>query len=216
MEMSVSTPQKKQWVITQDSFDKLLARLDPDRERAGERYEKIRRKLVKLFLSRGCSHAEECADETFNRVAQKLFEGISLRAKDPYPYFHGVALNILREYQRGPGQLIDSLEDIPPSKSLSKSPDEIMSRELERLELERLFECLNQCLQKLPPESRDLFTKYHHGEEPLDKARRKELARSLGIPVNVLRVRAHRIRVEIEKCVEGCFESRRRKPNPPT
>jgi hypothetical protein len=73
--MSISTSPKKQWVITQDSFDKLLALLDPDRERAGEQYEKIRRKLVKHFLKRRCAHADECVDETFNRVAQKIFEG---------------------------------------------------------------------------------------------------------------------------------------------
>ena len=33
---------KKDWVLTQDAFDVLLARLDPDAERAGRRYEEIR------------------------------------------------------------------------------------------------------------------------------------------------------------------------------
>jgi RNA polymerase sigma factor (sigma-70 family) len=214
--MSISTSPNRQWVITQDSFDKLLALLESDRELAGEQYEKIRRKLVKLFLKRGCAHAEECADETFNRVAQKIFEGISLRAKDLYPYFHGVALNVLRDYKRDPGQLTDSLEDIPPSQSLSKSPDEIMSRELERLEQERLFECLYQCLQKLPPESRDLITIYHQGEELSDKGRRKELARLLAIPVNALRIRGRRIRGISKSALRDAWSAGEREPYPPT
>jgi hypothetical protein len=48
-----------------------------DSECAGEQYEKIGRKSVKLFKWRGCAHAEECADETFNRVARKICEGTS-------------------------------------------------------------------------------------------------------------------------------------------
>ena len=80
-----------------------------------------------------------------------------------------------------------------------------MLRETEQREKERLIECLNLCLQKLTPESLHLITLYHQGEEALDKARRKELAQSLGIPLNALRIRAYRIRVEIEDCVEKCL-----------
>src|SRR5688572_21938576 len=69
--MSALISGKKGWVITREAFDRMLAELHPDIERAGEQYEKIRQKLVKLFEWRGCPHAEECADETFNRVAKK-------------------------------------------------------------------------------------------------------------------------------------------------
>ena len=41
--------------MTPEEFEALLAQLDPDRERAGERYETIRRKLVRLFEWRGCA-----------------------------------------------------------------------------------------------------------------------------------------------------------------
>jgi hypothetical protein len=44
---------KKRWVITREAFDRMLAELHPDIERAGEQYENIRRKLVKLFEWRG-------------------------------------------------------------------------------------------------------------------------------------------------------------------
>ena len=44
---------KKGWVLTQELFDTLLDWLDPDRERAGQKYETIRLKLIKIFTSRG-------------------------------------------------------------------------------------------------------------------------------------------------------------------
>jgi RNA polymerase sigma factor (sigma-70 family) len=204
--MSASITQKKGWVITREAFDRMLAELHPDSERAGEQYEKIRRKLVKLFEWRGCAHAEECADETFNRVAQKIYEGTSIWADDPYSYFHGVALNVLREYWRSSEQTEKTLEEMAQIQGLSEDPEDLLSRETEQRKKESLLECLNQCLQKLPPDSLHLITRYHQGEEAMDKSRRKELAQSLGIPLNALRIRAYRIRIEIEKCVENCFE----------
>jgi DNA-directed RNA polymerase specialized sigma24 family protein len=206
--MRVPTSQKKARGITQESFDRLLAELHPDSERAGEQYEKIRRKLIKMFQWRGCALPEECADETFNRVARKICEGTTLWTGDPYSYFHGVALNVLREYWRSPEQMAGTLEEIAPARALSADPEELMLREMGYLEKERMLECLNQCLQKLPPESFHLITKYHQGDEAsnkMDKVRRKELAKALGIPLNALRIRAYRIRVEIEACVENCL-----------
>ena len=204
--MSASISQKKGWVITREAFDRMLAELHPDSERAGEQYEKIRQKLVKLFEWRGCVHAEECADETFNRVAQKICDGTSIWADDPYSYFHGVALNVLREYWRSAEQTTSALEGMAQIQDLSVTPEDLLLRETEQMKKERLFECLNQCLQKLPPESLHLIIRYHQGEEALDKARRKEMARALGIPLNALRIRAYRIRVAIEECVRNCLE----------
>jgi RNA polymerase sigma factor (sigma-70 family) len=204
--MSASISQRKGWVITREAFDRMLAELHPDIERAGEQYEKIRQKLVKLFEWRGCPHAEECADETFNRVAQKISEGTSIWTNDPYSYFHGVALNVLREYWRSAEQTAKTLEEVTQIHGLSVDPEDLLLLEREQREKERLLECLNRCLQKLSPESLHLITRYHQGEATLDKARRKELAQSLGIPLNALRIRAYRIRAAIEECVRNCLE----------
>ena len=40
---------KGEWVLTQAAFDGLLAMLDSDRDKAGEKYEFIRLKLLKYF-----------------------------------------------------------------------------------------------------------------------------------------------------------------------
>jgi RNA polymerase sigma factor (sigma-70 family) len=162
---------------------------------------------VKLFEWRGCAHAEECADETFNRVARRISEGISIRSDDPYSYFHGVALNVLREYWRSAEQTAKILEVAAQIQDPPADPEDLLLRETEQREKERLFECLNRCLQKLPPDSLHLITMYHQEEDSPNKARRKELAQSLGIPLNALRIRAYRIRAAIEECVEKCLKN---------
>jgi len=206
--MSASISRKKGWDINQEAFERLLAELHSDSQLAGEQYVKIRQKLVKMFLWRGCAVAEECADETFNRVARKVCEGTRLWTDEPYSYFHGVALNVLREYWRSTEQTAKTLEEVASLQVLSANPEELMLREIEHLEKEHLLECLNRCLLRLSPESIYLITRYHQGEEASDKARRKELARALGIPLNALRIRAYRIRAELEKCVMDCLNRR--------
>src|SRR5215216_2251273 len=63
-----------EWTLTSEEFDDLLSWLDPNRERAGSRYEEIRAGLIKRFRWRGCSDAEDLADKTINRVVKKLPE----------------------------------------------------------------------------------------------------------------------------------------------
>ena len=44
---------KKNWVLTEDAFEALLEWLHPNREEAGQKYEDIRLRLIKIFhLSR--------------------------------------------------------------------------------------------------------------------------------------------------------------------
>src|SRR5947199_10461635 len=72
--------------LTSEAFTKLLARLDPDRERAGEKYEDLRCTLIRFFEWRGAPFPEEHADETFNRVARKLDEGVEIKNVGGYCY----------------------------------------------------------------------------------------------------------------------------------
>ncbi len=65
---------KKEWALTPEAFDTLLACLDRDRDRAAEKYEEIRNALITFFEHRGCLSPEEYADETINRVARRISE----------------------------------------------------------------------------------------------------------------------------------------------
>jgi hypothetical protein len=55
--------------LTPHEFETLLTRLDPDRDRAAQGYELLRRKLVKFFERNKCAGTEALADETIDRAA---------------------------------------------------------------------------------------------------------------------------------------------------
>jgi DNA-directed RNA polymerase specialized sigma24 family protein len=69
---------------------------------------------------------------------------------------------------------------------------------------EHRLSCLDECLDKLPIESSRLILGYYDDEEKAKIARRK-LAEALGIPLNALRIRAHRIRTVLEECLQQCL-----------
>jgi len=181
-----SAIMNKDWLLTQEAFDALLAWLDPNRERAGEKYESIRLRLIKIFACRGCWEPEDLADETINRVSKKLGEIESTYSGDPARYFCGVANKVHLEYvRRRP-------TPIPPP---SPGPSD---------EIEKEYECLERCIQQLPPNSRDLVLQYYQQEKRAKIDHRKLLADQLGIALNALRIRACRIRAELQKCVQSC------------
>lgn len=199
--------RQKDWALTEDAFNRLLGYLDADRERAGEKYEQIRQKLTKLFKWRGCSSPEECADRTLDRVARRIEQGCELHVENPYVYFHGVALNVLREHWREADKETEGIDNLLQSADLCIDPREQQEEEAEIEQREQRLLCLERCIQRLPMESRQLVVKYHQ----LAAARidaRKRLASVLGIPLNTLRTRVCRIRIALEACVDGCLKRR--------
>ena len=68
---------------------------------------------------------------------------------------------------------------------------------------ERLV-CLQNCLQTLSPDNRELILQYYQGEKGEKIQNRKKLLEQLGIPVNTLRMRALRLRERLQGCVEEC------------
>ena len=151
---------KKAWLLTPAAFDRLLQQLDPDRERAGEKYEQIRQKLMSLFRWRGCAFPEDLVDRTIDRVAKKMEEGTEIRTRDIYLFFHGTALNVLREHWReAQKHQVKSLDELPPSRDPAGHLIELNERERERLENEKRLECLDRCIQNLPAQQLLLITK---------------------------------------------------------
>lgn len=179
---------KKNWALSQESFDALLDWLDSDREQAGMKYEQIRRNLIKIFVNRGCAEAEDFADETINRVVSKLDEVKKEFTGDPARYFYGVANKIFLEYQRR-----------KPLQPPSLPPDDS-----NRVEQE--YRCLEHCIGRLSEADRELLLLYYQAEGREKIEQRKLLATKLGIAPNALRIRAFRIRAMVQRCVEKCVE----------
>lgn len=182
------------WSLTQEAFDKLLACFSRDRDEAGKQYEITRVKLVRFFEWRASGAPEERVDETINRVARKIDEGQPI--DNLIGYLYGVArlvfMEALKEQERAPLPL----ETVATSQYASLAEDEATETRLR---------CLDRCLETLPPESRTLIMEYYQEEKRAKIEIRKQLAERLSIPLNALRIRAHRIRIELEKCVIDCL-----------
>jgi RNA polymerase sigma factor (sigma-70 family) len=190
-------------LLTREGLDTLLAALDADRERAGEKYQAIRRRLVKFFEWRRCPSPEDFADETIDRVGRRVAQGEQIQASDPGSYFYGVARNVLRESWRRSRRHEDeplAARPEPTDDPARRERDEQAAREGER----RLA-CLEGCLERLAPESRRLLLEYYEGEKGPRIARRQALADQLGIAPNALRIRVHRLRERLEPCVRACL-----------
>ncbi len=188
--------------LNREGLERLLARLDADRDHAGEQYEKLRRKLIKLFECRRGACPESLADETIDRVSRKLDE---VEVRDLHLYVLGVARNVLKENRRSPVRN-EAIDDRFPARSAMVRPEEAASRGTEKLALEERLECLERCMRHLPAEHRALIIRYYEcrGAEKIE--RRREMARERGVSAAALRVQAHRIREKLAECVKRCLE----------
>lgn len=183
----------KKW---EENFEALLAWLDEDRDLAGQKYEDIRQSLINIFSWRGCSDAEDLADDAMTRVMHKVQEIAPGYSGDPALYFYGVAKKMLWEIgrrERVPTVPVDDLKEPVP--------------ENEPNTFEAEYEFLERCLAKLPPAERDLIIRYYQQEQP-KIGYRKELSRRLGMAPNNLRVKVYRIRTVLHTCIEQCLREK--------
>jgi hypothetical protein len=172
-----------------DAFARFLAWLAADIDQAIKRYWAIRNKLFKFFIRKGCPSPDDLFDKTVDIVVRKISSGGDYENREAYCF--GVARNVWREYvrQQKPGPLVTN--DIP-------SPAEDDS---ELLELK--LTCMERCMEKLLPHSRDLILRFHRGQGSERIKTRKELAKENG-GANALRIKAFRIRKKLYTCVTQC------------
>jgi len=183
--------------IPPDSFNELLAWLNPDRDLAAKMYEEIRRDLIKVFGWNKCIDPEGMADETFDRAARKAHQ-----LKDSFEgnrklFFYGVANNLIKEYRKTVRSYV-SLDEV----EIAENP--AMEFEAETTELRE--ECLRTCLLELTVEKRDLLIGYYAKEKRAKIEQRAEMAHRLGVSKETLRVRMCRIRSELGECIEHCLD----------
>jgi len=179
-------------LLTAAGFEHLLACLDADADRAASEYERLRLTLVKFFDWRGAWAPDECADETLDRLVLKLQSETTV--DDIRRYARGIARLVLLERLRRQEQVpIDRRPQLPDLRDTSPSDAS-----------DPLHECFEQCLARLPAESRTLVLHYYgaDGRGKIDDRRR--LARSAGISPNALRSRVQRLRARLERCTETC------------
>jgi DNA-directed RNA polymerase specialized sigma24 family protein len=65
---------------------------------------------------------------------------------------------------------------------------------------------MEQCIETLSEENRYLLLQYYGAAAVTKVEHRKRLAEELGIAPNALRIRAFRIRVGLQECMEKCIK----------
>jgi RNA polymerase sigma factor (sigma-70 family) len=196
--------RKISWEINEASFKTLLLLFDGDLEAAAQKYELMREKLIRYFECQSCPLASDLTDETFNRVARRVEEGTEINPASLSAYFYSVARKIFNEYllnikKRGATIDPEDFENHP-----GDDPVVLSQNFSERIENERLLDCLDSCLQELPADDRRLIASYYQGEAGKKIDNRKQLANRYQLSIGNLRIRAFRIRERLEKCVKGC------------
>lgn len=174
--------------VTREKFASFLEWLNPDRDTAGEEYERLRFRLCTFFSQRQCSFADELADETINRVILKSSEE---EIENKIAYCYGVAKNVYRESLRKQRIHLD-IEDVTIT---AKAPEEPSVSS----------ECLDKCLEKLPSDSRNLLLEYF-SEAKLAKINlHRRISESLETTQTALRMRVMRTKQKLKVCVQECM-----------
>ena len=187
--------------LTQEEFEKFLARLDSDAERAAEGYELLRRKLVKLFERKKCLAPEDLADETIDRVAKRLEKE---EIRDIASFAHGVALNVCMEFYRTRGRMFSIHDRNADEDSLVGTPDP--ERDIvDEIQNARALGCLQKCLRRLPPTHHQWILEYYQGEKQSKIRQRQDMANRRGISIAALRNEANGIREKLRKCFMKCL-----------
>ncbi|MEK6283019.1 MAG: hypothetical protein AABN95_21890 [Acidobacteriota bacterium] len=179
---------KKKKEVTREKFASFLEWLSPDRDSAGEEYERLRFRLCTFFSQRHCTFADELADETINRVILKSSEEL---IENKIAYCYGVAKNVYRESLRKERPHVD-IEEL---RIAAKDPEEPSFSD----------ECLDKCLEELPPDTRCLLLDYFSEAKLAKIELHRRISESLKLTQTALRMRVMRTKQKLKTCVQECM-----------
>jgi DNA-directed RNA polymerase specialized sigma24 family protein len=168
----------------QTVFLNLFRLLEAEEQTIEARFQRCRFKLVKFFAWRRCEDPESLADETISRLLKKVSEGKEISAGNPYSYVYAIASNVFQEYGRAKekGKTLVNLDELPEI-SISRAIDD----------------CQKQCFEQLSEAKRELLAHYY-----LDHNDRNSIAQEESLSLNALRLKVHRIKLELKRCCEDC------------
>jgi len=174
--------------LTRDAWDRFLRALGPEASLAASRYEQLRHRLIALYRWRGLLYPEDLADETFDRVAHRLVRGL-MAETEVGACLYSVARRIAWEASRRRRE--EPLDPTAaPEVPAASDSDDPLARLCARLD-------------ELPRTERQTLLAYEAGSRRDRIRRRKALAAELGIPINALRVRVHRLRARVAAMMSG-------------
>lgn len=181
--------------VAKENFEKLLDWLSPDRDEAGRRFEKIRDGLIRYFRIKGCHESEMLADESMNRVINRIHTLDLTTGASPTSLFYGFAGKVFLEYLRTEKnrhiQLSDAFDRVFVGAARS-SPNVAI-------------DCLRECMNDLNILDGKLIIEYYSEEKQAKFELRRQIARQNEMAIGALHTKIHRIKGILRPCVEKCL-----------
>jgi DNA-directed RNA polymerase specialized sigma24 family protein len=176
--------------LTSDSFAKLLGALSADVAEAGRLYTKLQASLVNYFELKGLSEPEQAADETIDRIPERINQKTG---KEEVRFIaFSVAKFVFLEKIRKEKKRVNAADGF-----YAKTDAEQSSGEKDE------FEPLRECFKSLYEHERDLLLNYFADlpAEELSEHRQKFADRE-EIDLNAVRNRVSRLRKRLEDCLK--------------
>lgn len=165
-----------------------------------ERFRSLQSRLVFYFERRHCFDPEELADETLERVVQKLCEGTEV--SDLTSYSYGVARNVFYEYlrrEKAKHKYSDEQRHRPEAAS-AEDDEEVKARE-------RRLECLDDCMARLKERERWLLSEYYRYKGRRKLEHKQKLADELKISREALTLRVFNLKRRLKRCIDDCLKT---------
>jgi DNA-directed RNA polymerase specialized sigma24 family protein len=158
---------------------------------AAKRYLQLHAKVVVFFQNNQAgAAAERLADKTLDGVAAYLAQGNSIDREKLEGFVFQRARWVRNDYFQEQKRRGEMPTEVPAIDPPPKSDEELQQR-------------LKDCLQKLDDKDRHLVLEFYAygGRQRIEQ--RKNLAGWLQVTEATLRVRAHRIRARLRKCLDS-------------
>lgn len=185
-------------VIEPEDFDALLKWLCEDRDEAGEKYEKVRRGLIKYFDAKGCADPEFLTDETLNRVAKKIPRFDAAKTSNNISFIYGFARNIKFEY------FLSVKKEAKLNEAVTTG-GKVFLPEILNESVNDEYVCLDKCLGKLSEADRKLMVQYYCEDKGEKIMLRKKISEDINLTVKALHTKIYRLRIPLRKCIEQCL-----------
>ena len=163
--------------------------MSPDPEKSGEEYLRLRFRLTTFFANRNCRFGDDLADETINRVCQKIGQ---VEVENKLAFVYGFAKNVFFESLRKEKDHLD-IDQLNIAANQAEEFDDPVA------------DCLDKCLKKLSVTDRILVLDYFSEEKQAKIDLHKQIAESLKMTQTALRMKIMRLKQKLRICVNECL-----------
>jgi len=175
--------------LTSEALEKLLKTFSDDKMAAATAYADLRDSLLRFFQLRGISDPDEAADETLDRIPERINPNTK---KDDVKFIaFSIAKFVFLEKIRQEQKQKAAADGFYQQRGTPKMPGDADG-----------YETLRECLKSLYDRERALLLEYFT-DLPSQKlaAHRQQMAARENMDLNTLRNRISRLRKRLEDCV---------------